>query len=481
MNDRGKLPGGIFVDEELAMKGAIPEREVTDDRLPTRVVSPREPRWSLAFLGILGYVVVEYMRLSADYPVLLPFQVGKVVIAASLLGLLLSFHKTPGDRSPVRTVDITFVFLLLGVLLSVLFADYKSRAWDGYLDLLRWALIYLLLGRIVVSTWRFRIFIFLFLLLNLKMAQHAIRYFHMARTYWGDEMIAVVQGAGAGSVGFFSNSADFGVAMCVVWPIATILFFAKPNKIIRIFLLTCSAVILGSILVCGSRGAVVGAACITLAGSVIARKKLAALFMALVLLLGIVYVLPGASKERFISALDPEVDKTAHSRLVFWEAGIKMFEHHPLVGVGINNFAITRLEDYSQLGFSNKAWVPHSIYIQCLSELGLAGMVPFLVLVALFFRLNAKTRKLLLCLGQKRQSSYEYCLSVGLDLAMIGYLSSGAFLAVLYYPHFWVLLGLSVGLYTASCRLQQERTKPESSPLDQTAQSPTVASEGVAL
>jgi len=38
----------------------------------------------------------------------------------------------------------------------------------------------------------------------------------------------------------------------------------------------------------------------------------------------------------------------------------------------------------------------------------------------------------------------------GLNLAMVGYLLSGAFLAVLYYPHLWVLLGLSVGLNTVS-------------------------------
>jgi hypothetical protein len=33
---------------------------------------------------------------------------------------------------------------------------------------------------------------------------------------------------------------------------------------------------------------------------------------------------------------------------------------------------------------------------------------------------------------------------------MVGYLTSGAFLSVLYYPHLWILLGLSVAVNRCS-------------------------------
>jgi O-antigen ligase len=469
MNDRGMMHGGILANDEPAMERTLMEREGGKGRLPSRPALPRDSRWDLAFLGILGYLVVEYMRLSAHYPVLMPFQVGKVAVGVSFLGWLMSSRREEGDRSFIRAIDITFVLLLLGAGFSVLFANDHRLAWSEYSDLLRWGLIYFLLGRIVNSSWRFRIFIFLFLLLNLKLAQHSIRYFYAARDYYHDEMAVVIQGAGAGSTGFFSNSADLGVAMCVAWPIATILLFARTKMAMRIFLAACSAVILGSILVCGSRGAVVGAACVAIAGAIMTRKKVAALVMAVILLLGVLYMLPGASKERFRSALHPETDKTAHSRLVFWKAGLEMFEHNPLVGVGMNNFAATRLEDYANLGFASRAWVAHSLYIQVLSEQGLAGMIPWLALVVLFFRLNAKTRKILLALGKERRSSYEYLSSIGLDLGLIGYLSSGAFVAVFIYPHLWVLLGLSVALHTACRRIERDHLAREGVPAEQTA------------
>jgi O-antigen ligase len=428
-------------------------------------------RWSFGFVGMLAYLVVEYMRVSAQYQFLLPFQVGKVVVAVCFLGWLIAPRRQPGDRSPIRAIDVTLVLLLFGAFFSVLFAEHKDLAWGGFGDLLRWAVIYFLIGRIVTSSWRSRIFVFVLLLLNVKLAQAGIRYYFGSLAYWGNEMIAVKEGARAGSVGFFSNSADFGVAMCVVWPLTTMLLFMKPLRLLwRVLLLAGSGVFLVAILDCGSRGALVGAVCVVLAGMMASKRKLAVALMALLLIPGVIFVLPGASKERIQSALHPRSDPTASSRLVFWKAGLMMFRDHPLLGVGIKNFPLTRLERYGALGDTEKAWVPHSLYIEVLSELGLAGIIPALALFVLFFRLNAKTRKLLLAQGSEKRGSFEYCLALGLDLALVGYLTSGAFVAVFYYPHLWVLMGLSAGLYTACCRLQPQSSSQEFGLAQQTGQ-----------
>jgi putative inorganic carbon (HCO3(-)) transporter len=433
--------------------------EVERTTRPMQSIKPastEEPRWDLAFLGVLGYLVVEYSRLPAAYPFLQSFALGKVVVGIAVLGWFLSYHKTTGDRSPVRAIDAAFVLLLIFAGFSVLFAQYKNLAWAGYIDLVRWAAIYFVIGRTVSTSWRFRWFISLLLLLNLKLAQHAVRYFYATLGHWDSAAVAVREGARAGSTGFFANSGDFGVAMCVVWPLATILLLPKSGKVMRIFLLTCSAVFMVAIVLSSSRGAVLGAACVIFAGIMASRKRKAAIIMALLLVVGITLVMPDAMKMRFQSALDPQQDRTAKERLQFWRSGLTMFRDNPILGVGITNFAPVRLEKYTEPGDTERIFVCHSIYMQVLSELGLAGVIPFLILIFLFFRLNARSRKILLALGYKGRQSYEYCLSFGLDLALIGYLTSGAFLAVLYYPHLWILLGLSVGLYSACCRIQSE-------------------------
>lgn len=452
--------GGAALREDSALPDARPEPPPGDatEHPPTHPQQISEPRWSLGFVGVLGYVIVEYMRLPMSYEFFRTIYIAKVVVGVAFLGWLLAPRLRGGDRSLVRAMDIAMAALLVGAFCSMLFAEYIGLAWDSYVELLKWALIYLLIARTVTSTWRAKILVFLLLLLNLKLAQAGIRYFYNARAYWGNEMIAVREGARAGSTGFFSNSADYGVAMCVVWPLATMLLFSKPKRLWRILLPVCVGVMLVAIMVCGSRGAVVGAACVLLVAWLRSPRKSAAFLMLILFLPGIFFVIPNASKERFRSVLDYKSDATATSRIIFWKAGLKMFRDHPLLGVGLANFPKMRVAEYMDYEGPARAYVPHSIYIQALSELGIAGVVPFLALWILSFKMNSKTRKRLLAEDPNNRRSFEYCFAAGLDLAMVGYLASGAFVAVLYYPHLWVLLGLTSGLH-AGCSLRGPRAE----------------------
>jgi O-antigen ligase len=134
--------------------------------------------------------------------------------------------------------------------------------------------------------------------------------------------------------------------------------------------------------------------------------------------------------------------------------------------VGPGNFSVTR-------GAQNLSeTVAHSTYIETLSEYGLAGLLPVAIAVFAFFLLNSRTRRQIMAREKEVTHKFEYCLSFGLDLAMIGYLVSGAFVSVLTYPHLWLLMALSVGLNAAS--------RPLAAPTD-VPQSPLVKREAAAL
>lgn len=187
-------------------------------------------------------------------------------------------------------------------------------------------------------------------------------------------------------------------------------------------------------------------------------QRIGGVVMILFIALGAYYVLPEANQERMRSALHWQADETGRLRIQLWKAGLGMFQEHPVLGVGPGNFAPTYLEYYERPDPNTRQyyWAPHSIYVQALSEVGLAGSVPLLLVLLFMARLNARTRQHLLTLQPKNRLSFEYRLSVGLDLALVGYLVSGAFLTVLLYPHLWFLLGLSVALHAASLRKQPE-------------------------
>ena len=201
-------------------------------------------------------------------------------------------------------------------------------------------------------------------------------------------------------------------------------------------------------MLCGSRGAVLAAAVTALVAWARNPKRIGVAVLFLAFIPVVIYFLPSASKDRMRSGVNYEQDKTASHRLALWKAGLHMFRDHPIVGVGPGNFPYNYALRYSAPDQDPHGWVPHSIYIESLSELGLAGTLPVFFLMISGFRLNARTRRQLRDRpGGKK--SYEFILATGLDLAIVGYLVSGAFLTVLYYPHLWVMLAISARLHTS--------------------------------
>ena len=137
-----------------------------------------------------------------------------------------------------------------------------------------------------------------------------------------------------------------------------------------------------------------------------------------------------------------------------------MFRDHPTTGVGMKNFPVLYYATYAKDDPKLKAWVPHSIYVESISELGVVGSGVALVVVFLIFRTNGRTRKRLREIGITGLKDFDFNLSIALDLALVGFLVSGAFLAVLFYPHLWILLGLSAALHTTCARRQPVKETP---------------------
>jgi putative inorganic carbon (HCO3(-)) transporter len=429
----------------------MPERYAT--RVAVEVRSrAREVRWSLGFVGLLFYLIVEYTSLPSMYPILSPLHLGKVAVALAALGYLVTPRSRVASFSSTKATDAAMLLLFFSALFSTLLQGMNSHVWAGYTDLAKWVVIYFLVSRVLTNRGQMQIFLFLLLLLNLKMAQFAIREYAASRGAGMSGMeIINLGGASAGTTAFFGNANDFGLAMCVVWGLTWALFFRKKQKMSHwLFLSVCFVAFLLAILLCGSRGAVVGAAAIVLAAVWRSPKRAQAGVLLILFLCSIFFVMPGAVVERFHSAMNWRQDPDTFSRLMLWKAGLSMWADHPVFGVGPGNFPYvfaSNLKYISLFPGADARWVAHSLYIQMLAELGLAGFLPFVILLFLFLRLNARTRKEALTRNPEGRGSFEYCLAAGLDLAMVGFLISGAFLAVVYYPHLWILLGLSVATH----------------------------------
>ncbi len=418
------------------------------DVVPTTEFAPEAQQWGLDFIGLLAYVFVEYTRLAVVYPILAPLQLGKVSLLMAIFGVL-ACRATPPAEGNGR-IKLAVIILGCFCCFSGLLAHYTVVPGSALWNIPEQLIVVFLIGRAVTNRWRSRVFVFLLLLLNLKIAQHGLRTYILEHGRAVDEMAFVRFGIIGGGGGFYDNSADLGVAMCVVFGLAVALLQAKSGRKSRLFFLACALAFGALILVCGSRGAVVGAAAIILATWLKSPSKSWAPVFLLMFVAGLVFLMPHASRDRFQSAEDYKHDGTANHRVLLWEAGLRMWADYPVLGVGPANFRYVRQASYRIAASNDRdAYVCHSLYIEVISELGTLGSMTAAAIMISFFMLICRVRKRLVENGTERQS-WELCLCSGLEMAMIGYLVSGAFVSVFWYPHIWILCGLAMGLNTAT-------------------------------
>ncbi len=151
-------------------------------------------------------------------------------------------------------------------------------------------------------------------------------------------------------------------------------------------------------------------------------------------------------------------------RTFLWFKAYDIFKRHPLLGVGPNNFGwvlprVTTNSEAASRGvlvehLYNR--VTHNIYFQILSELGMVGVLCFMILIIVFlkrsFRVqnifryhNFSARKHHQLLDKVIEKNYYFATAV--QGSMLAYLVSGLFYDLLFYHWFVDLLILNSLLY----------------------------------
>jgi probable O-glycosylation ligase (exosortase A-associated) len=396
------------------------------------------------YLGILVYLVVEYARIPAMFPSLQALQMGKiVVIVTGLIWILRSVftRKLKFVYDPLNWIMAIWAFIVIG---SSFFAVNSTLATQGVIDFLKWIIIYFLIINLVDTLPKWRWFMWSLLLLNFKLSQFQIRQFMAGYEMASSPGRFITEGVGAGSSGFFGNAGDFGVAMCVVAPLAFYLVRAVKSKGLKAGGIVFFSAFVYSILRCGSRGAALALFVMALFFWLRTPKKLQSGVVILLFMIGFWASAPEAWKERFVSAAEYQQDVTASQRLRLWGAGLRMSADSPLLGVGINNFGTNYASRYHAPDEGGIAWAPHNIFVQAVSELGVLGLFSLLTAMFLVFQRNRLTRRL--SSENNLKDAWIPHFANALDLSLMGYIVSGFFLTVLYYPHLYVIMTLSISL-----------------------------------
>jgi O-antigen ligase len=384
-----------------------------------------------SFWLVCFFVFLEYVRPQSIYPVLAVVPWSQLALVAALVALFFE-----GRRLGPLTIADSGIIVFTGVVLAS-----SALAYDpGYAFKLTnisiyvsWVLVYFLVSSTVTTEKRFIVFIVAFLLYNLKMSQHVIR-------AWAGGGFGFDQWAAVGAPGWFHNPGEVGIEMVIFLPISFMFFLGLKRhwkRWQRWFFLAFPVTALWAIAATSSRGSQLAAAAVALWLLGTSRYKVRGVFLA-VLAAGAVYLaLPETQKERFKTMGE---DKTSEARIVLWKDAWAIMNANPVLGVGYKNWI-----PYYRSQFVTTGQLPHNIFLEAGAEMGYTGVAAFVLLIGGTLALNRRTRRL--AKPAKARGHLVYMMAHGLDAALVGYLVSGFFVTVLYYPFFWVNLAMTVSLY----------------------------------
>jgi len=189
------------------------------------------------------------------------------------------------------------------------------------------------------------------------------------------------------------------------------------------------------------------------AGLVFYRRKLAVIALVGLLLVGAGswFAVSPHAWER-ISDIDTE--GTGRSEL--WAVGWQIFEEHPVIGVGLNNF---RSESYRYVRrpgrlkyvrlIVERPDVVHNAYLQLLVEGGVIGLALFLTVIGACLRATWMAGRQFRAVGRGRLADLSFSVLV----ASLGMLSASFFLANATDSRLWVLLALGPALLAMARRV----------------------------
>lgn len=390
--------------------------------------------------AVLLYVFFEYVRPQTIYPWF-------DVLPWARLSLIASLAFALSEAQKVRRwtlIDVGIAVYTLVVFASLI-APFSRAFGLKYLDIyLSWVAIYYVISTAINTQTRVLLMLLSWSLWNLKMSVHAFR-------SWVSSGFAFRDWGVSGAPGWFQNSGEFGIQMCIVLPISLYVAIGLRSSVSKrtfLLLLVLPFTAVTGAVASSSRGALLGIASVGLWMLFRSRYKVRG-FFALATFLAVFYALvPNEQRERISAAGN---DDTSTSRLTYWRRGLEIAHDYPVLGIGYKNW----LPFYSwrwgsSLSEGERVELPHNIFIECMSELGYVGLATLLFLLFSTFWLNARTREL-----ARRLRDDGYLLQQvawGLDGGVIGFVVSGFFVTVLYYPYLWVNLAMTVATHLSVSR-----------------------------
>lgn len=249
-------------------------------------------------------------------------------------------------------------------------------------------------------------------------------------------------GGGFRSSGMFSDSNQYALIANLLIPLAYLWVIAKRPSWERLFVAGCLGVILLGTTFAASRGGLMGSALGL--GYLALRSKNAGRNLAIIAatLAPLLLLSPTSPLHRARNPSYGDV-QAEQARIITWKAGLRMFQTHPLVGVGIHNFK-PLVQSYEEAG-EEVVKLAHNTYIELAAETGLPGIVSYIgILFASIYSMEVSRRRAL-----RVRDSHLAMLALGTQTGLISFAVSAFFVTAWWEKIGWLMIFSSMVIHRA--------------------------------
>jgi probable O-glycosylation ligase (exosortase A-associated) len=381
------------------------------------------------WIGILTWSWIGYMnphRLTWGYAYNLPFAM--IVAIATLTGLLFT-----RDRRPLPRALETYLLLALWGLfvISTFSAIEPVDAWDQLDKVSKILLVTFVTMLLFQDTYKLKLLLYVIAL--------SIGFYGLKGGIW-----ALATGGGNQVLGppetFISGNTEIGLALNMVIPIVLLLSRFEERRWLRnglraVFFFSIIAVIFTY-----SRGAVLGLGVMLTLTFVKSRAKFIVLPLAIVLALFGKAIVPEQWLTRMGTIQTYEEDRSANMRLNSWYVAYQLALDNPFIGAGFRPFSPGIYLRYSPEERWNDQQDAHSIYFQVLAEHGFTGLGLYLALIASTL---ISLRRIARQARRVPELAFHFFAAQMIEVGLIGFLISGAFLSMSYFDLFFHLVAIT--------------------------------------
>ena len=276
-----------------------------------------------------------------------------------------------------------------------------------------------------------------------------------------------VMGIAKGGIGigaWMGDENDFCMVMNMAAPFGYFLSFSATGVLQKMKYLGFLGSFILAAMASLSRGGFFGLASVGAYCWYRSPKKGYALVMLVIAVLFMFVLAPEKYWDEIASSTSDETmgeDGTGGARLYTWGIGMKMFYSNPIIGIGQSNFPWTfdlyeAGERFNERSFGGRQ--AHSAWVTLIAELGLAGIVIIGAMLVQCYK-DLKLVRTRFAPAESRQKhgqtvrageDVRVYLARAMEGSLIGFIVSGIFVSILWYPSLWIMMAFVVALRNIS-------------------------------